>query len=107
MSFLLVETGGLAAPDSCRRFLRDGLALARSGIEVSLCFLENGVTAAVDGALSELAELGPLSARSWADEFSLRQRGLSAAGLDPSVRPAGMDTVATEILAPGVRVVWH
>ncbi|GAB3898691.1 hypothetical protein GCM10029964_083580 [Kibdelosporangium lantanae] len=74
---------------------------------MSVWFVENGVTAAVAGAMSEVDELGRLPAELWVDEFALRQRGLVGSPLAATVRTGGMDEVALAVLGPDVRVVWH
>ncbi len=107
VSHLLVETGGPWSGPSCARFLRDAQALAGTGQPVRLVLIQNGVTAAVRGALPELGGLPDAGVEVWADDFSLGQRGLLRSALEPSVRVVGMPEITARLLEPSVRVVWH
>jgi sulfur relay (sulfurtransferase) DsrF/TusC family protein len=103
--YLLVESHGPWNGPACERFANDALALVRSGNAVSLFLVEDGVTAALAGALPALAELRRDGGTVWVDEFSLRQRGLADAELDGE--RIALDAVAAKLLEPPVQVVWH
>ncbi|MFF8813526.1 hypothetical protein [Streptomyces pactum] len=104
---LLIESGGPETGAAFTRFLGDARRLASDGHPVVLLLIENGVLAAVSGACPELARLRALGAELWVDAFSVAQRGLATADLDPAVRPVDMDRVAARLLEPSVRAVWH
>lgn len=81
--------------------------LSRRGDDVTLFLVQNGVMPARPSAgsavLSSLAEIGVTVL---ADEFSLRERGISEAQLAPGVRPASLDVVIDR-LADGAKAIWH
>ncbi|MBO0819766.1 MAG: DsrE family protein [Nocardiopsaceae bacterium] len=104
---LLLETQGPWRGPGCGRFIADGEALSRAGEEVSLVLLQDGVIAAAGTAAPGLAGLLRHGGRVWVDEFSLEQRGLTAAPLVPGHELVGMDVVAAALLDPDVRAVWH
>jgi hypothetical protein len=103
-AYLLVETR--TGPNS-DRFLRDGLALARSGVRVSLFLTADAVATAVRGSSDALAALVREGGRVWVDEFTLRQRAVPARVLADGVDVVDLDTVADALVDSGVRTVWH
>ncbi|GHJ36846.1 DsrE family protein [Streptomyces sp. TS71-3] len=104
---LLVETSGPWAGPACARFVEDAAVLAEAGRQVRVLLVDDGVTAAVPGALPEAERLLAGGGQLWVDAFSLGRRGLGGAPLASGCRLVGMAEVADEILKPAVRVVWH
>ena len=102
---LLVETQGPWNGPGCARLVEDAVTLAGAGDRVCLFLVEDGVAAAVPGALPALAELRRRGGTLWVDEFSLRRRALDPAATEGEA--VAMDAVAAKLLAPDVRVVWH
>lgn len=105
--FVLIESSGRASGPGCARFLADATALARAGHPVRVVLVQEGVSAAVPGALPEVDQLLQAKAELWVDGFSLAQRGLSAGQLVESARLTSMDDVAEAMLDRDVKVVWH
>ncbi|MFC5216363.1 DsrE family protein [Streptomyces coerulescens] len=105
--FVLIESNGRESGPGCARFLTDATALARAGHPVRVVLLQEGVTAALPGALAELDQALRAGAELWVDEFSLAQRGLAIEALVPEARTIGMAEVAGELLADDTKVVWH
>ena len=86
-----------------------GLAgdLARSGKEVVLFLVQNGVLMARSGAQSELLHNAVQDGVVvLADEFSLRERGIQTEGLAEGVVGSPLDRVVDE-MAGGAKVMWH
>jgi sulfur relay (sulfurtransferase) DsrF/TusC family protein len=104
---LLIETRGTWDGPGCDRLANDALALARGGHKVNLVLLEDGVTAALPGAVPALDELASSGGAVWVDELSLRQRGLAAAELGSDMRHVDAHAVAEKLMDPDVRVLWH
>jgi hypothetical protein len=102
--YLLVETR--TGPTS-ERFIRDGLALARSGKHVRLFLVADAVGTAVLGASDALAELVRAGADVWVDDFTLTQRALPHRVLVEGVGVVTLGQVAKAVLADGTRTVWH
>lgn len=104
---LLIESQGPLAGPGCARFIGDAAVLARGGHTVRLFLIQDGVTAAVPGAVADLPELLRHSAVLWVDRFSADQRGLVADSLVAAAELVDLGEVATQVLASGVKVVWH
>lgn len=105
--YLLIESQGNWAGPNAGRFLGDASALAKAGHEVSVFLVQDGVFAAVNDSVPEIATLAELGATVWADDFSTAQRALPARSLSPHVELVGMDTVAELLMSEGCRAVWH
>ncbi|MGW7272429.1 DsrE family protein [Streptomyces sp. NPDC054864] len=105
--FVLIESTGRESGPGCARFLRDAAALARDGHPVRVMLVQEGVTAALPGALDELDQVVRAGAELWVDEFSVLQRGMREEDLVPTARMVGMAEVAGELLAADTKVVWH
>jgi hypothetical protein len=81
--------------------------LAKAGHTVTLFLVQNGVLPARLGVKPELlATLLANGAEVSADEFSLRERGISADRLIAGVRAAPLDLVIDQ-QANGRRALWH
>ena len=82
--------------------------LAESGQKVTLFLVQNGVFPARPSAQSErLTRLARGGVEVLADDFSLRERGISAGSLADGVRSAPIDRVV-DLLADGsTRALWH
>jgi predicted peroxiredoxin len=106
-SYLLIEsrdtfgTGELAfSHDLARR-------LAGAGNRVTLFLVQNGVMPARAGALApQFSELAQAGIEVFADDFSLRERGITADRLQPGVKPSALDLVIDR-LAEGAKAIWH
>ncbi|MBP0455073.1 MULTISPECIES: DsrE family protein [unclassified Kitasatospora] len=105
--YLLIESQGNWAGPNAGRFLDDAVALADAGREVSVFLVQDGVFAAVPGAVPAVDRLAELAVPVWADDFSAAQRSLPARSLAPHVEVVGMDAVARLLMADGCRTVWH
>jgi hypothetical protein len=105
--YLLIETrdpfdSGDAA------FYRDlARQLAAEGNQVTLYLVQNGVLPARPGArIAGLDELVRAGVEVLADDFSLRERGISAGRLQAGIKPSPLDVVI-DGLAEGCKVIWH
>jgi len=82
-------------------------ALVADGAEVAVFLVENGVLAARRTAdLGELAQLARLRVPVLADEFALRERGITADELATNVKSASLDALVTE-LGNGAKALWN
>ncbi|WP_369390551.1 DsrE family protein [Streptomyces sp. CG1] len=105
--FVLVESTGRESGPGAARFLADATALALAGHPIRVVLVQEGVTAALPGALPGLDQALQAGVELRVDAFSVTQRGLTAAELVPEARMTGMDEVADALLAPDTKVVWH
>jgi sulfur relay (sulfurtransferase) complex TusBCD TusD component (DsrE family) len=92
---------------AARRCYELAAQLADEGRRVTLFLVQNGVLPAREGSgASPLAALAGHGVRVLADEFSLRERGISPQGLLQGVTPASLEVVI-EALEDGAQALWH
>ncbi|MEO8159341.1 MAG: DsrE family protein [Betaproteobacteria bacterium] len=81
--------------------------LAKEGNEVTLFLVQNGVLPARPGTLSALLTgTAKQGVEILADDFSLRERGISASRLAEGIQAAPLSVVIDQ-LADGRKAVWH
>ena len=81
--------------------------LADTGNRVTIFLVQNGVLPARAGAGSAvLPLLAQAGVEIFADDFSLRERGISSERLQPGIKPCAIDLVIDR-LAAGAKVIWH
>lgn len=102
--YLLIESRDLYENLSARDTLAFAGELARAGDRVTVFFVEQGVGAAREGAVSSLL----LAAKNegvtlLADDFSLRERGIA----EPVGVARSPIDVVVDGLAQGHKVIWH
>lgn len=83
-------------------------ALKQRGNEVTVFLVQNGVLAtrrkARDPYLARLAQAG---IKLLADDFSLCERGIQSAELDPGVRTSNVDSLVDALLQENTKAIWH
>ena len=83
-------------------------ALKRTGNDVTVFLVQNGVLAARTGArTSQLPMLVEEGIRLLADDFSLGERGLRASELISGVKESGIDTLVDMLAQKDTRAIWH
>jgi len=81
--------------------------LAKTGNDVTLFLVQNGVFSARPGNKSAvLSDVTSAGVEVLADDFSLRERGISQSALLDGVKPAPIETVVDQ-LAEGRKAIWH
>jgi predicted peroxiredoxin len=81
--------------------------LAKAGHDVALVLVQNGVLPARRGANADgLGVVIKAGVRVLADEFSLRERGISNERLTAGVAPTPIDVVIDH-MAEGHKTLWH
>jgi len=81
--------------------------LADAGNHVTIFLVQNGVLPARAGVYSAVfSELAQAGVEILADDFSLRERGISSERLPSGVKPSALDFVIDR-LAEGAKVIWH
>jgi sulfur relay (sulfurtransferase) complex TusBCD TusD component (DsrE family) len=81
--------------------------LVKAGNTVTLFLVQNGVLPARKSSKSALlSTLAKAGVQVLADDFSLRERGISTAGLAEGVKAAPLDVVVDQ-LADGAKTLWH
>jgi predicted peroxiredoxin len=82
------------------------IAVKERGHEVTVFLVQNGVLAARKSVrrLGRLAEAGVTML---ADDFSLRERGITTEELADGVQESGIDTLVEAIVQEKTKAVWH
>lgn len=84
--------------------------LAANGNRVTMYLIQNGVFCArknvKNNPLSGLTRDAP-SVRVEADDFSLRERGISTSGLANGVTVSNVDDLVDHMMQGDTKVVWH
>jgi predicted peroxiredoxin len=81
--------------------------LAKEGNDVTLFLVQNGVLPARKSTRSQaLATVAKAGVTVLADEFSLRERGITTNRLAAGVAAAPLDTVIDK-LSDGAKALWH
>ena len=84
--------------------------LAENGNRVTLYLIQNGVFCArknvMGNPLADLKQNSP-SVRIEADDFSLRERGISASALAEGVNVSNVDNLVDHLMQGDTKVVWH
>jgi sulfur relay (sulfurtransferase) complex TusBCD TusD component (DsrE family) len=102
-NYLLIESRDPFESRGVAQSFELAASLARDGNQVTLFLVQNGVLSARKSPASEaLAKVAQAGVEVLADEFSLRERGITA----PFVKAAPLDIVIDH-LADGRKVIWH
>ena len=89
------------------QFLEDtAIAVKERGHDVTVFLVQNGVLAARESArrLGRLAEAG---VKLLADDLSLRERGIRADELVPSIRESAIDVLVEALVQENTKAIWH
>ncbi|MGC4809230.1 DsrE family protein [Micromonospora sp. DT228] len=103
-SYLLVESRTEQESPDVPRFFELGTGLRRAGHPVTVFLIQNAVIGARAPAVTSLVAAG---VEVWADESSVRTRGLSPDDCPEGVRLGGMPNLVGMLMAAGCVPVWH
>src|SRR6187549_746847 len=104
-SYLLIESRDPFESNDVLYYYELSKGLVEAGNEVTLFLVQNGVLAARPSAHSAaLSALCQSGVKVLADDFSLRERGISK--LTDGVEASAIDVVVDR-LAAGYRTLWH
>jgi sulfur relay (sulfurtransferase) complex TusBCD TusD component (DsrE family) len=105
--YLLIETRDPFASKGFAQHCELAAALVSDGADVTLFLVENGVLAARRAARGlELEKLVRLGVLVLADEFALRERGITDSELAEHVKGAPLDALV-ERLGAGAKAIWN
>ncbi|UCF46948.1 MAG: DsrE family protein [Myxococcales bacterium] len=105
--YLLIESRDPFDSNDVANFYEMASGLIREGNEVTLFLVQNGVLPARrSGASPPLTSLTRRGAEVLADDFSLRERGITEDRLAEGIQPSALDIVVDH-LANGSKVIWH
>ncbi len=104
--YLLIESRDPFESD-CNHYQHLACDLAANGNRVTLFLVQNGVLITRSCKYSEkLAEISGKGIEVLADDFSLKERGISKNALVTGVKESSLDVVV-DMLAEGRKVLWH
>ncbi len=104
--YLLIESRDPFESNDVSRLYTLAAKLAKNGSKVALFLVQNGVLSARESAQSAaLSAVAGNGVEVLADEFSLRERGISPDGLVSGVSAAPLDVVVDQ-LADGRKAIW-
>ena len=105
--YLLIESRDPFDSNDVGHFYDMATGLAKEGNDVTLFLVQNGVLPARKSTRSQaLQAVAGAGVEVLADDFSLRERGISNDRLVESVTKAPLDTVIDH-LASGRKAIWH
>jgi sulfur relay (sulfurtransferase) complex TusBCD TusD component (DsrE family) len=106
-SYLLIESRDPFESRGFGQRCELAAALAVDGASVTLFLVENGVLAARGSAqVRELEKLGRSGVSVFADEFALRERGITVGELAGQVKAVRLDALV-ERLGTGAKAIWN
>ncbi|MGH8198616.1 MAG: DsrE family protein [Steroidobacteraceae bacterium] len=98
--YLLIESQDSFSTSAVGEHVELAASLKRSGSEVTLYLLQNGVLPCRSGADGEaLHEAIAAGVEVLADDYSLRERGIADSDLARGVKPAAIDLVVKRLAA--------
>jgi sulfur relay (sulfurtransferase) complex TusBCD TusD component (DsrE family) len=91
------------------RFVEEtATALKQRGDEVTIFLVQNGVLASrqtiPDSSLSRLSKAGITLL---ADDFSLCERGIQPAELQPGIQRSGIEQLVDTLVQENTKAIWH
>jgi sulfur relay (sulfurtransferase) complex TusBCD TusD component (DsrE family) len=106
--YLLIESRDPFESNDVTQYYDLAANLAKEGNAVTLFLVQNGVLPARKSPKSEplCSKLAQAGVEVLADEFSLRERGITASQLAPGVKASPLDIVIDQ-LEDGRKAIWH
>ena len=106
--YLLIESRDPFESRDDRFLFETAAGLCRSGHEVTVFLVQNGVLAARSTVpASHLPALSEAGVAILADDFSLRERGIAVRDLDPRVAVSGAAVLVDLLTAGDTKAIWH
>jgi len=105
--YLLIESRDPFVAANVGHYYELASGLVKDGNEVTLFLVQNGVLPARKSTQSQpLADLAKAGVEVLADEFSLRERGITTDRMVEGVKSSPLDIVIDQ-LAEGRKTLWH
>ena len=82
------------------------IAVKERGHDVTVFLVQNGVLAA-RASVKRLERLAEAGVTLWADDLSLRERGITSEELASSVRESGIDALVDALVQKDTKALWH
>ena len=112
MKYLLIESRDPFDAADVPYFFKLAKDLAEQGDDIVLYLVQNGVfclrkNARPSAIFDWLGERSKAGVRIWADDFSLRERGIRKEELIPEAHISGADALVDLLLEEKRKAVWH
>ena len=105
--YLLIESRDPFSANDVGQFFELASGLVKEGNEVTLFLVQNGVLPArKSGESQALTRLSEAGVEVLADDFSLRERGITSDRIATGIKAAKLDVVIDQ-LAEGRKALWH
>ena len=89
------------------RFVEEtAIAVKERGHEVTIFLVQNGVLAARKNA-ARMDQLAAAGVTLLADDFSLRERGITPDELAAGIQPSAIETLVEAIVQTNTKAIWH
>ncbi len=107
-SYIFIESRDPFESNDAGFIVETATALMRRGHTVTVFLIQNGALAARRKASrSHLPKLAAAGVRLLADDFSLRERGITAAELGEGIQESNIEALVDLMIEPGAKAVWH
>jgi sulfur relay (sulfurtransferase) complex TusBCD TusD component (DsrE family) len=107
-NYIIIETRDPFESRDTQFVEQTATALKQRGHEVTVFLVQNGVLAARRHAREAyLRRLTQAGVNLMADDFSLCERGIQTAELQPGVLPASIESLVDALLQSNTKAIWH
>jgi predicted peroxiredoxin len=107
-NYVFIESRGSFESNDNQFIAETATALKKRGHEVTVFLAQNGVLEARKNSqnsfLTRLAEAG---VKLLADDFSLRERGVTAAELNSDIHTSSIDALVEILIEKDAKAIWH
>lgn len=107
-SYLLIETRDPFDSRDAHFVVETATQLKRSGNDVKVFLVQNGVLAARKSARhSHLPRLAEEGITLLADDFSLKERGIQSGEMLPDIAESSIDALVDLLVRDNTKAIWH
>jgi sulfur relay (sulfurtransferase) complex TusBCD TusD component (DsrE family) len=107
-NYIFIETRDPFESRDTQFIEQTATALKQRGHAVTVFLVQNGVLASRRNAReSYLSRLVDAGINLQADDFSLSERGIQTAELQPGVQPSSIEMLVDSLLQENTKAIWH
>ena len=108
ISYVFIESRDPFESRDSRFIVDTATALKDNDNEVTVFLVQNGVLAARRNAIpSHLPQLAKAGVTLLADDFSLNERGMASAEINPAVRESNIEALVDILVRENTKAIWH
>ncbi len=106
--YVFIESRDPFESNDARFVLETATALRRSGHQVTVFLIQNGALAARRNARhTHLPGLAAAGVELLADDFSLRERGITKAEIGDGIRESNIEALVDMLIQEKTKAIWH